>query len=129
TPARLRVDASTRKPELELGAQVELEPTLAVTDAEVRLKSEDSVQRLSAASLRFDQHHIAGTDLRWNTPAGWVRTSFEYRRGLRSLHLEAHRFDLLKAAEPWELARDLPSGVVSASVQFEHARQGPAGYL
>ncbi len=129
TPERLRIDARTRTPpEVALGALVTLEPDLTVSDAELLVKSGHAVQRLSATALRFEQHRITGKDLRWTTPSGAARASFEYQRGLRSLRLEAHDFDIVEAATPWGLADALPRGIVAANLRFEREPGGASGY-
>lgn len=130
TPERLRIDAHTREPpQLEFGALVTLEPAVEVADAELRVGSGAATQRLSAASVRIAQHRITANDVRWVTPSGWARASFEYGRGLRTLRLQAHDFDLVEAAAPWQLERGMPRGVVTANLRFDREPAGASGYV
>lgn len=129
TAARLRVDAATETPRLVGGAFVSLEPSVALTDATLRLGSGDEVLSASAASLRFDGERIAGEDVRLATDSGWLRASFEYARGLRKLRLVARDFDLAEAAAPFELARPVPRGVVTADVRLDRESLGTSGYV
>lgn len=130
TPERLQIAARAREPRpLELGARVTLKPSVEVLDAELRVGSGTAKQRLSAASVRMTPGRVVGRDVRWVTPSGWVRTSFDYGRGLRTLRLAAHNFDLAEAAAPWELDRDLPRGRVTANVQFAREPKGAQGYV
>jgi len=129
TPARLRVAAETGAPRLAGGAFVSLQPSVALENATLRVGSGDEVLSASAASLRFGGDRIAGEDVRLATDSGWLRASFEYAGELRKLRLVARDFDLREAAAPFELARPVPRGVVTADVRLDREAMGASGYV